>query len=72
MTDASPLGAAILAATAIGLTTSSTEAAAALIGPVETIEPDAATTAIYDRGYAALSHIVRRADPALRRLILRN
>ena len=51
VTDASPLGAAILAATAIGLTTSSTEAAAALIGPVETIEPDAATTAIYDRSY---------------------
>jgi xylulokinase len=51
VTDASPLGAAILAATAIGFATSPTEAAAALIGAVETIEPNAAATAVYDRSY---------------------
>ena len=49
--DASPLGAAILAAAAIGLSTSVQEAAERLAGRIETIDPDPVAGEIYDRSY---------------------
>ena len=49
--DASPIGAAILAATAIGLTSSVQQAAERLAGGIETIDPDPAAKAAYDRSY---------------------
>lgn len=49
--DASPIGAAILAATAIGLSTSVQEAAERLAGRIETIDPNPVAGAIYDRSY---------------------
>ena len=49
--DASPLGAAILAATAIGLANSVQEAAERLAGRIETIDPDPVAGEIYDRSY---------------------
>jgi xylulokinase len=49
--DASPIGAAILAAAAIGLTSSVQQAAERLAGHVETIDPDPSAKAAYDRSY---------------------
>jgi xylulokinase len=49
--DASPIGAAILAATAIGLSTSVQEAAERLAGRIETIDPNPVAGEIYDRSY---------------------
>jgi len=49
--DASPIGAAILASVAVGLSTSAREAAEKLIGRIETIDPNPAAGEIYDRSY---------------------
>ncbi|MER8567259.1 FGGY family carbohydrate kinase [Mesorhizobium sp. M0924] len=49
--DASPIGAAILAAAAVGLTSSVQQAAERLAGHVETIDPDPSAKAAYDRSY---------------------
>ena len=48
-TDASPIGAAILAAVAIGLVASVAEAAAAIPRRLEIIDPDPSRAAVYDR-----------------------
>jgi xylulokinase len=50
--DASPIGAAILASVAAGEAGSVTEAASRLLGRLETIDPDPAKAAVYDRGHA--------------------
>lgn len=49
--DASPIGAAILAATAIGLSSSVQQAAERLSGGIETIDPNPSAKATYDRSY---------------------
>ena len=49
--DASPIGAAILAATAIGLSSSLQQAAERLSGGIETIDPNPSAKATYDRSY---------------------
>jgi len=49
--DASPIGAAILAATAIGLSSSLRQAAERLSGGIETIDPNPSAKATYDRSY---------------------
>lgn len=50
-TDASPIGAAILAAAAIGLSSSVQQAAERLSGGIETIDPNPSAKAAYDRSY---------------------
>lgn len=49
--DASPIGAAIVAATAIGLSSSLQQAAERLSGGIETIDPNPSAKATYDRSY---------------------
>ena len=51
VTDSAPLGAAILAASAVGLAASPAEAAGALLGRIETIAPAPAAATVYDRSY---------------------
>lgn len=63
VTDASPLGAAMLAAVAAGIQPSLTRAAGMVGGLRETIEPDAALKAPYDEAYAAYRRLFASLRP---------
>jgi xylulokinase len=66
ITDTSPIGAAILAATSVGLAASPGEMAAALLGRVETIDPDSANAPVYDRDYQRYRALFEALTPLYR------
>jgi len=61
--DASPIGAAILAAAAVGLSTSVREAAEALSGDIEVFEPDPAARETYDRSHRRYRTLFEALSP---------
>jgi len=61
--DASPIGAAILAAAAVGLSTSVREAAEALSGDIEVFEPDPAALETYDRSHRRYRTLFEALSP---------
>lgn len=63
--DASPIGAAVLAATAVGLAGSVKDVAERLAGGIETIEPDTAVEATYDDNYRRYRTLFDALNPPL-------
>lgn len=66
VTDASVLGAVILAASSVGLIGSPSEAASTLLGPIETIEPDPANAAPYQHAYHRYRILFDALEPLYR------